>query len=827
MAPTPTVSPVTGQPVPPSYIHASTAHFQDTHGRTLLLRGVNLSGGAKAPHGRPSWDREGFWEEGDNGEGDFVNRPLNLDDGSADVHLARLRAWGFNMLRYVFTWEALEHAGPGKYDEEYMDYVVRVLKKCKEWGFRVFMDPHQDVWSRYSGGSGAPLWTLYACGIDPHHMAETYGALIHCEWPSPSAPKPATFPGMIWGTNYTRMVSQTVFTLFYAGKVFAPKCIIDGKNIQDYLQDLFFAAVETLARKIAAEPGLYEDCVIGWDSMNEPGEGMVGHPDINKTHPSVQLKKGPMPSPLEGMWMCVGQAVDVDDWYFGPLGPTKSKKVTIDPKGVKVWLDEKGERERGGGKWGWKRDPGWKLGECIWAQHGVWDPSTNTALRPEYFATYPNDPSKESHYVPDFWASHFIEYGTRLRRIHREAILFVQPPVFHRPPPLPHSILLNRAASSPHFYDGLTLMTKHWNWFNADALGMIRGKYWNVVQAVKIGDTAIKRMMQDELSTFAVDTKECLGEYPTLIGEIGCPYDMDDKKAYGFVDGGKGEGDYTMQRRAWDASMHALDGPNALNFTLWTYVPDNSHEWGDLWNGEDLSLWSRDDLEKPSEIDSAQIASTTSSTTLTSPTTPKSSFTPSSIASGAFSSSLIMDGARAIDAICRPYCIAMVGQPLRADFDFYTSDFKLTIRVSAEDAVPEGVATEVYLPFIHYAANLGDSQSSIVNRSENSSRVSLVQAAKEKEKNTNSPRTSTISTSTGTGNMTPEHLTLAADIKVSTGRTEVHGQTLKWFYAPPARGEATYTLTVKRQGGPIARASGYGGGSGSWADVCPSSCVVA
>jgi hypothetical protein len=38
-----------------------------------------------------------------------------------------------------------------------------------------------------------------------------------------------------------------------------------------------------------------------------------------------------------------------------------------------------------------------------------------------------------------------------------------------------------------------------------------------------------------------------------------------------------------MQVRAWDASMNAMDGPNALNFTLWTYVPDNSHEWGDLW----------------------------------------------------------------------------------------------------------------------------------------------------------------------------------------------------------------------------------------------------
>lgn len=69
-------------------------------------------------------------------------------------------------------------------------------------------------------------------------------------------------------------------------------------------------------------------------------------------------------------------------------------------------------------------------------------------------------------------------------------------------------------------------MTKHWNWFNADALGLIRGKYWTVLQAVKVGDSAIKAMMQDELSTFAKDTKECLGDYPTLIGEIGCPYDM-------------------------------------------------------------------------------------------------------------------------------------------------------------------------------------------------------------------------------------------------------------------------------------------------------------
>lgn len=108
----PSTSPATGKPLHPSYIHTTSLNFVDNAGRTLLLRGVNLSGASKAPVGHLSHLLEDFWETAEDGGETFVGRPLNIEDGSADVHLARLRGWGFNLLRFPFTWEALEHEGP-------------------------------------------------------------------------------------------------------------------------------------------------------------------------------------------------------------------------------------------------------------------------------------------------------------------------------------------------------------------------------------------------------------------------------------------------------------------------------------------------------------------------------------------------------------------------------------------------------------------------------------------------------------------------------------------------------------------------------------------
>jgi hypothetical protein len=196
------------------------------------------------------------------------------------------------------------------------------------------------------------------------NLTPTYSALVHSEYPSREAPRPNTFPQMIWSTNYTRLFSQTVFTLFYGGKTYAPKCIIDGVNIQDYLQNHFIDAVGALAKRIAEEPGLLDEVVIGWDPMNEPGEGMIAKGELGVVPKEQRLKKGPTPTAFEGMRLGMGEAMEVESWDFTAMGPAKGGKVVLDPKGLKLWLSEEDEVTRGGGKWGWKRGKEWQLGTC-------------------------------------------------------------------------------------------------------------------------------------------------------------------------------------------------------------------------------------------------------------------------------------------------------------------------------------------------------------------------------------------------------------------------------------------------------------------------------
>ncbi|KAJ6178822.1 hypothetical protein N7519_009283 [Penicillium mononematosum] len=679
----------------PLHLKVEGQTFRDPHNREITLRGINVAADAKYPKTPdiPSYIAENFFDA-DNVS--FVERPFSLED--AQIHFKRLRKWGYNTIRYIFTWEAIEHAGPGVYDDEWVAYTIEVLRIAKQYDFWVFMDPHQDVWSRLSGGSGAPMWTLYAAGLNPKTFKNTEAALVQNTYDIP-----AEFPKMIWSTNYTRLVCQTMFTLFWAGRDFAPKAIIDGMNIQDYLQNHFINACAFLAQRIHEAGDLDGEVIIGWESMNEPHRGLVGVQDISVIPPEQQLQLGTSPTAFQAILTGSGKACEQTTWAFGNFGPYKTGTNLVDPAGVIAWLPA----DHDDNKYGWQRDPGWKLGECIWAQHGVWDPSTDVLLQKDYFAKRPQtgEPLDYEKFTNSYFLDHYRAYKNAIRGIWPDAIMFCQPPVMEVPPDIKGTIDDDpNMVHAVHFYDGLTLLTKHWNrLYNVDVIGVLRGKYLTPAFALKVGETAIRNCLRDQLKFLRDESRSYMGSHPVVFTEIGIPYDMDDKYAYKT-------GDYSSQTSAMDANHFALEGSTSNGFTLWVYVTQNDHEWGDQWNGEDLSIYSRDDLELPAgsstrPLDPNSPAYSESQSSGAEPNVGPRNLkgalsTPSISSDRSLPSLRQQQGYRAAEAYLRPSPTYVSGKLDSHVFDLKNCVF--TLSLTAKGATTATAPTEIYLPDFHF-----------------------------------------------------------------------------------------------------------------------------
>ena len=298
------------------------SNFKDEAGRTLQLRGVNLGGSSKVPS-KPdgaTFHKKNFYNHRDVS---FIGRPFPLEE--ADEHFARLRSWGFTFLRFLVTWEAIEHAGPGVYDYAYIEYIRAILEKAVQYDIDVFIDPHQDVWSRFSGGDGAPGWTFELVGLDITKFQETGAAITHQAHGDP-------LPQMIWSTNATKLAAATMFTLFFGGTDLAPFTKIDGESPQEFYQRHFIEAIQKLAGSISDLPN-----VVGYDSMNEPVEGWIGIQDLNKRHTTIE--KGFVPTPFQAMQLGAGIPLRLEKWERGVFGPRIIGRELINPDAVSVWLN--------------------------------------------------------------------------------------------------------------------------------------------------------------------------------------------------------------------------------------------------------------------------------------------------------------------------------------------------------------------------------------------------------------------------------------------------------------------------------------------------------
>jgi len=250
-------------------LHIEGRWFVDEAGRRVILRGVNLGGDCKVPY--PDGGTNLPSDFSNHREVSFVGRPFPLAE--ADEHFGRLRAWGFNCIRLLTTWEAVEHRGPRDYDLAYLDYFAELCRMAGAYGLYIFVDFHQDVWSRMTGGDGAPCWLFDKVGIDYRKLAESDCAHVmqHLYDYSRCGRQEDRYPTMSWPQNARRPANGIMWTLFFAGRDFAPRLIIDGLNVQDYMQEHYLGAQREIARRVRDLPN-----VMGFDSLNEPVPGWIG-----------------------------------------------------------------------------------------------------------------------------------------------------------------------------------------------------------------------------------------------------------------------------------------------------------------------------------------------------------------------------------------------------------------------------------------------------------------------------------------------------------------------------------------------------------------------
>ncbi|UCD84032.1 MAG: cellulase family glycosylhydrolase [Deltaproteobacteria bacterium] len=182
--------------------YADGKWIKDDSGRILILRGINAGGDSKIPPFLPF----------------------------EDVRcVEQIEGWGMNVVRYLVTWEGVE-PNEGEYSREYLDRVETIVNWFTERGIHVFIDMHQDLFTRKFCGDGAPEWAAVS---DPAELP------FEC--------------GQDWVGNY---MSQSVIQSF------------DRFWTDTELQDHFIKALTMLAERFCDN-----DLVIGYDIFNEPWHG--------------------------------------------------------------------------------------------------------------------------------------------------------------------------------------------------------------------------------------------------------------------------------------------------------------------------------------------------------------------------------------------------------------------------------------------------------------------------------------------------------------------------------------------------------------------------
>ncbi len=593
--------------------------FIDEQGRNVLLRGVNLGGSSKVPV-TPDGATHIKTDFKNHRNVSFVGRPFPLKE--ANEHFRRLKHWGFNCLRLLVTWESIEHKGPKEYDKDYLDYLEEILKIAEEFKLYIFIDPHQDVWSRMSGGDGAPGWTFEKVGIDFTKFDETDAALVMQYRYNPNDPK--SFPHLHWTSNSLRFANGTMWTLFFGGKDFAPSHKIDGIDSQEYLQSHYFESIKQLAIKVKDNP-----YVIGFDTLNEPHQGWIEHLVDGSDIKGFSEVLGYNFTPFDAMLTGSGFTRTIGYKEIKRFGIKETRKNEINKNKTSCWFEGHAD---------------------IWQIEGVWGLDHNESpiiLKNDYFL---GKKSKKIDFYRDCLSPFIRNYTNTIRNIIPDSIIFFEGSAVKlmTSEELKFTRLPENIVHAGHWYDGATLGKKR---------SMINANFDTYTNKLVLGKKNVRNMFIRQLGIIKSISNDIHGGIPTLIGEFGLPFNLNNGEAYQKL---KNKPEIAWKKHIKLLTMYynALDA-NLLHATQWNYTADNCNKWGDLWNLEDLSIFSRDQQLNSSNINS---------------------------------------GGRAIAGFCRPHFIHCAGFPLKMEFNF--EDKKFYFEFDGDSSIKS--PTIIFVPRIQY-----------------------------------------------------------------------------------------------------------------------------
>ncbi|MEM9459443.1 MAG: cellulase family glycosylhydrolase, partial [Myxococcota bacterium] len=215
-------------PVPrhSAHLRVEQGRLFDEWGRDVVMRGLNTGGRSKFAPFLP-------FEVAD---------PSDLAEvrAAADLYYGRLLPWGLDTVRMPFSWEALEPT-PGRYDLDYLARYQTMVDAAGDYGLRVIVDFHQDVYASPFCGDGFPPWSVPT--PDP---------------PPPTRDCPEWFAGYFASPDV-----RESFDRFWTDA--------------DGLQPQFVAMWQTMVDALVDHPA-----VVGFEPMNEPGWGTMDDLDAFK-----------------------------------------------------------------------------------------------------------------------------------------------------------------------------------------------------------------------------------------------------------------------------------------------------------------------------------------------------------------------------------------------------------------------------------------------------------------------------------------------------------------------------------------------------------------